>query len=344
MKILLTGANGFVGQALIPKLLQEGHTITALVRSKLKIGNFPDGVEWIEGDLLNPDSLPELSGIDAAYYLVHGLNEESSAFEYFESLAAVNFVNWIRPEAPSVIYLGALGPRHQLLSSHLRSRHLTGAILGASGLGVTEFRASIVLGAGSLSFEMIKALSERFPFRPEMPLLSQACQPISLQDLLDYLAMALNHPHNEHRIYEIGGADVVTYGEMMDAYAEVAMLKRKKLKLPVVETKVLLKMLDYALPEYANAGKKLMQSLEYPTVVNHTEALTSFPEIKPDKIEVAMAQAEKDSTTSYTALWDKDFLKSLLSDKILTQSGLLSPDLIRNLEKMGKLKDILLNK
>ncbi len=344
MKILLTGANGFVGRALLPKLLEEGHEVVALVRSKLKIADFSKGVEWIEGDLLDPESLPVLGKIDAAFYLVHGLNENHSAFEYFESLAAVHFVNWIRPVAAPIIYLGALGPKEDLLSAHLRSRHLTGAILGASGIPVTEFRASIVLGAGSLSFEMIKALSERFPFRPEMSLLSKPCQPISLEDLLHYLVSALDKKHTNHKIYEIGGADVMTYGEMIDSYAKAAKLKRKKLKLPEVESKVLSKLLDYALPEYSHAGKKLMQSLEYPTVVNHTDALKEFPQIKPDKIELAMTKAEKNSETAYTPLWDKDFLKSLLSDKIFTQSGFLSPDLIKNLERMGKLKDILLKK
>lgn len=344
MNILVTGANGFVGKSLIPKLLEEGHKITALVRSKLNVEEFFEGVEWIEGDLLRPETLPELKNIDSAYYLVHGLKENEDAFEYYESMAAVNFVNWVRGEVTSIIYLGALGPHKELLSAHLRSRHLTGSILGASGIPVTEFRASIVLGGGSLSFEMIKALSQRFPFRPEMPLLSQKCQPISLRDLLDYLVSALEAKKEGHQIYEIGGGSAVSYGEIMDAYAEAASLKRKKLKIPEVETKVLLKALDYALPEYAEAGRKLTQSLEYPTVVQHNEALKVFKDIKPDDLKTAMDQAEKESTTTYNSLWDKDFLRSLLSDKILTQSGLLSPDLLRNLEKVAKFKEIFLKK
>jgi len=344
MKILVTGANGFVGQALIERLIESGHEITALVRKKKEHKKHSDKVKYIEGDLLHPEKLIPLKNIDKAYYLVHGLKGEDNLFEYQESIAAVNFVNWIRPTNAGIIYLGGLGPETETLSPHLRSRHLTGAILGSSGLPMIEFRASIILGEGSLSFEIIKAMSERFPFRPEMSLLGQPCQPLALEDLLKYLEEALNLADDGHKIFEIGGPDVLTYGQLIDLYAELAGLKRLKVKVPEVEKKVLMKALDYAIPEHAFIGRKLTESLEHPTVVTNDLAKKTFPEIAPIEARVAMDKARAESKTHYPPLWEKDFLKSLLSDKILTQSGLLSPDLLRNLEKVGKLRDILSRK
>jgi uncharacterized protein YbjT (DUF2867 family) len=346
MKILVTGANGFVGAALIPKLIDAGHKVTALVRSKENISKKKcEGVKWIEGDLLKPESLPKLGQIDHAFYLVHGLKETAADFEYSESIAAVNFINWVRSAAPAITYLGGLAPKDVLLSPHLRSRVLTGAILGSSGLAATEFRASIIVGAGSLSFEMIKALAERLPFRPEFSLLERPCQPLALNDLLEYLMSSLEtNQEAGHRIVEIGGPDVTTYGELIELYSDLSGLKRKKIKLPEVEAKVLMKALDYSIPEHSHVGKKLAESLEHPTVVTDRSAVKLFPEVKPMELRVAMDTARANSTTHYAPLWERDFLKSLLSDKLLTQSGLLSPELLRNLEKVGKLKDILVRK
>ncbi len=342
MKILVTGANGFVGTSLIKDLLEDGHEVTGLVRSLKNVKPFLGEVQWIEGDLLSADKLPKLAECDIAYFLVHGLKEDASSFEYLESRAAVNFINWIRPsKCKKIIYLGGLGPRDIDLSPHLRSRHLTGAILGASGIHTIEFRASIVLGEGSLSFEMVKAMSERFPFRPQFQLLNQSCQPIALNDLLKYLNRALVHKGKGLEIFEIGGPDVASYGELLDLYSELAGLKRKKVKIPEVEVKVLLKVLDYAIPEFSQVGKKLTESLEYPTVVNNHEVMKVFSDIKPLGLRVAMDLARGDSKSHYATLWEKDFLKILLSDKILTQSGLLSPDLMKNLEKVARIKDIL---
>ena len=340
MKVLVTGANGFVGKNLIESLLKKGYHVTALVRS-MELGiTKHDQITWVVGDLHYPETLPPVHDIDKSFYLVHGLKGSEHDFEYEESSAAVNFINWIRPTNSGIIYLGALGTDEEKLSPHLRSRHLTGAILGASGLGLIEFRASIILGEGSLSFEMIKAISERFPFRPQVSLLNQLCQPLALEDLLLYLEDAIKLPDGGHKIFEIGGPETATYGELIDLYCELAGLKRKKLKIPEVEMKVLAKTLDYSLPEYSRPGVKLAESLEHPTVVTNDLAVKVFPDIKTMDLRLAMDKARLCSKTHYAPLWEKSYLRSLLSDKILTQSGVLSPDLLRNLEKIGKLREI----
>lgn len=344
MNILITGANGFVGSALIPELVDEKHHVIALSRDKKKKSKKSDGVKWIEGDLLKPESLPELGKLDKVFYFVHGLKADARDFEYQEAMAAVNFLNWIRPTGAGVVYLGGLGEDDKPLSPHLRSRHLTGAILGSSGLSVIEFRASIILGAGSLSFEMIKALAERIPFRPDLTLLDKPCQPLALADLLKYLIGSLALSPEGHEIIEIGGPEITSYGNLLDLYAELSNLRRKKVKVPEVEAKVLMKALDYAVPEYAQAGKKLTESLMHPTVVTTKNASTFFPDIKPMDLRVSMDLACSNSKTQYPSLWEKDFLKGLLSDKILTQSGLLSPELLRNLERVGKFKDLFMRK
>jgi uncharacterized protein YbjT (DUF2867 family) len=343
MNILVAGANGFVGKSLIRELLEAGHTVTALVRH-LDHSSKEKNIKWIQGDLLDFSTLPKLKAFDKAYYLVHGLKSESDKFEFDEAMAAVNFIKWIRPTNADLIYLGGLGPDTGKESPHLRSRHLTGAILGISGLNVTEFRASIIIGEGSLSFEMIKAMAERFPFLPDMKLLSEPCQPLALQDLMKYLLGALETPPVGHDIVEIGGPDVTTYGELLEMYSELAGLKRKKVKLPEVETKVLSKAMDYAIPEHSQIGRKLIESLSYPTVVKDHHAKKLFPTVTPMELRAAMDLARSKSETKYPPIWEKDFLRTLLSDKILTQSGFLSPDLLRNLEKVGKIKEMLTRK
>lgn len=341
LKILVTGANGFIGKNIIERLVHDGHDVFALVRNH---GDVPAGVTMLQGDLLKPETLPAITHFDRVFYLVHGLKSDRKGFEYSEAMMAVNFINWIRPTGASITYLGGLGEEHKMLSPHLRSRHLTGAILGSSGLPVIEFRASIVVGEGSLSFEMIKAIVERLPVIPEMKLLTEPCQPIALPDMMNYLEASMHLSVSGHHVYEIGGPDIVTYGELLDMYAEIKGLRRLHVKVPDVETKVILKALDYSIPEYKEAGKKLAESLIYPTVVKSLAAREAFPEIEPMDVKQAMNLAVKNSKTVYAPLWEKDFLKELLSDKVLTQSGLLSPQLLKNLERAGKIKDMFLRK
>lgn len=329
MKILIAGATGFVGRYLIEELLNDDHEIIALCRSLNKIKNHDPRIHWVEGDLLYKETLPEIEKVEKAFYLVHGLGGTEKNFEHEESLAAVNFLNWIRPSKAEIIYLGALGKERGASSPHLRSRHLTGAILGASGLGVLEFRASIILGSESLSFEMIKGIATRVPFIPELSLLAEPCEPLSLKDLLSYLKSGLDKKIKGHRIVEIGAGERTTYGELLELYLKVNGETKAKKKVPDFDPLIVKQLLEYLLPEHSGEGKKLVESLKYPTTADHTEANKLFPEIKPVPLEEAMKEASQNSHSSYSQIWDKEFIKEILSDKVLKQ-GLKAATDIRN--------------
>lgn len=336
MKILVTGANGFVGAHLIDRLKASGHEIYALVRKDhLKI----KGVHWLTGDLLNPATLPELPKIEKAFYLVHGLKEEKGSFEYAEAMAAVNFIHWVRESTPDLIYLGGIIPDDEKLSPHLRSRKLCGAILGASGMNLIEFRASVVLGEGSLSFEMIKALSERFPVIPDIPLLSQPSQPIALTDLMDYLEESLTKDLKGHTVIDIGGEGKKSYGELLELYSTIKGLKRRKIKIPQLDLRILMKALDFSIPEHALVGSKLTESLEHATVVTSDKAQKLFPNIEPMSLDKAMRVAIEKSHTNYPPIWEKDFLKLLLSEKVI-QESLLPEGIVNKLDRLSQFKDL----
>ena len=328
MNILVTGANGFVGQHLVQKLSEDGHQVFALVRDLSKKKSL-DGVEWIEGDLLKP--LPSLKNkikkIDCAYYLVHGLESDKKNFEYFEALMATHFIQWVKPFKPLVVYLGALGPRLERLSPHLRSRHLTGEILGISGLAVLELRASIILGAGSLSFEMIKALAERLPFLPQMPRLENPCSPLSQKDLIHYLLLALKLQIQGHKIIEIG-SQTSSYGDLLKVYGQQVGTKKVSLPLPDLDERVLASMLDMIVPEYSQIGKKLMESLIHPTIVEDHSADLFFPDFRPLGPEESMRTAILESSTYYAPIWKKDFYDILFS-KTFENDGVV----LRNIYK-----------
>lgn len=317
-KILIAGANGFVGKNLISALLSdEGVGIHALVRSEAKGRGLPAGIALAIGDLLDEKSLQNIGELDVAYYLVHGLKEGEADFEYQESKAAVNFAAWMkRSGCKKIIYLGALGPESDE-SPHLRSRHLVGKILALSGIPVLEFRASIVIGAGSTSFEMIKALSERLPFSPDFTKIENLCQPIALSDLILYLKAALDWNESEYRVLEIGGQDQISYSGLMKLYLKNTGRSKKSLKVPPVDDRVFKKLLDLVIPEMADVGKKLYDSLIHETTVKNRSALSAFPKIEPMGCVPAMTKAIQESTSSYPHLWEKEMVKFLLKEKLV---------------------------
>jgi len=320
MKILVTGANGFVGSNLVQKLLESQHDVSVLVRNHW---NGEGEVNVITGDLLKPQSLQSINeSYDVAYYLVHGLSEKQEDFEFLESSCAVNFLHWIGDRCKKIIYLGGIAPHDDVLSPHLRSRKLTGEILGVGKIPVLEFRASIILGKGSVSYEMIKAISERFPFRPKWRILNQICQPLSLADLLAYLEEAMLLDIKDHKIIEIAGPNAISYGELLDLFSKTAGLDRIQLPVPDLDNKTIGIILNHAIPELSEVGSKLAASLDHSTEQTDFTAEKLFPTIKPQEIQEVLRKLEDEIDYRYTMIWDKEFLKEVLGDKISFLKGL----------------------
>ena len=258
---------------------------------------------------------------DVAFYLVHGLMSDEEDFEWVEAREATNFAAAAtKSKLKKTIFLGGLGPENA--SAHLRSRHLVGDILGLSAASCIEFRASIILGANSTSFEMIKAIHQRLPVRPYAPWLETLCQPLALKDLIDYLTAALEVQVVGHHIVEIGAQQVIPYGELLDLYAKNEGQNRPKFLLPKMDQRLLLPVLDLVIPEYPEVGKKLFMSLGFPTVVTDRSAEELFPEITPMSVDEAMKVAYQESKTDYPAVWEGDFWKDLKDHTLLqTRNG-----------------------
>jgi uncharacterized protein YbjT (DUF2867 family) len=235
--ILVTGATGYVGGKMVPRLLEKGYRVRVLVREteKLRAKSWKNEVEVFEGDVLEPSTLePALSGVEFAYYLVHSITS-GEHFAERDLAAARNFGDAARRAGiKRVIYLGGLGDPETNLSKHLRSRQETADMLRRSGICLTEFRAAIIVGAGCISFEMIRYLTERIPVMICPRWVKSRVQPIAVDDVIDYLVASLQNRDSAGQIVEIGGKDILTYGDMMKLYARVRGLRRWLINVPVL--------------------------------------------------------------------------------------------------------------
>ena len=296
--ILLTGATGYVGGRLLPSLEETGHRVRCLARRPAHLaGRVGPGTEIVEGDCLRPESLPPaMEGIDTAYYLVHSMGGAGDFAEQDRAAAAAFGRAAREAGVRRIVYLGGLGDRAAGLSPHLASRQETGDLLRASGVPVIELRASIVLGSGSLSFEMIRALVERLPVLLCPRWVKAEAQPIAIEDLVAYLVGALDLPA-EPRVFEIGGADRVSYAGIMKEYARQKGLRRLFLFVPLLTPRLSSLWLGLTTPLYARVGRKLIESVRNATVVTDDAALRAFP-VRPmglaEAIERAMRNEERD--------------------------------------------------
>ncbi len=290
--ILLTGATGYIGGRLLSLLEQRGVRLRCLARHPEYLrSKVAETTELVEANVLDPQSLPAaFAGVDTAYYLVHSMGS-AEGFEREDRLAAMNFSAAARNAGVRrIIYLGALGNAKQGLSKHLRSRQETGELLRESSVQVIEFRASIIIGSGSISFELIRALVERLPVMVCPKWVATPAQPIAIEDVLDYMVAALDLNDRESRIFEIGGPDQVCYGDIMREYARQRGLRRAMIPVPVLTPYLSSLWLGLVTPVYARIGRKLVEGLRNPTVVEDASALRAFA-VRPRGLRDAIARA-----------------------------------------------------
>jgi len=289
--ILLTGATGYVGGRLLKALEARGHRLRCLARRPDFLRpHVAESTEVVKGDLLDSASLePAVAGVDSAYYLVHSMGS-TGAFEEEDRRAAKLFADSAREAGVRrIIYLGGLG-KGEKLSRHLASRQEVGRILRESGVPTIEFRASIIIGSGSLSFEMIRALVDRLPVMTTPRWVRISAQPIAIEDIVAYLTAALDVEVDGSAVFEIGGAERVSYGDIMLEYARQRGLRRLMIPVPVLSPRLSSLWLGLVTPVYARVGRKLIDSITHETVVEDDLALRLF-DIRPRGMRAAIERA-----------------------------------------------------
>ncbi len=327
--ILVTGATGYIGSRLVSRLLEAGYRVRCLVRdvSRLQGRAWCGDVQLVEGDVLKLDSLVgAMQGISVAYYFVHSL-AAGADFSARDLEAAQNFGSAAKSQGVSrIIYLGGLGDASTDLSMHLRSRQHTGDALRNSGVPVTEFRAGVIVGSGSISFEMVRYLAERVPLMICPHWVFTRIQPIAIRNVLDYLVEALRQPKSIGQIIEIGGADIITYGEMLTFYAQLRGLHRWLIPVPLLTPKLSSYWVHFVTPIPAVIARPLIEGLKNEVIVRDNRAKELFPSITPmdyrSAVKLALAKLEGNS------------VESAWSDALSTSQGDLHPVRLSNQEGM----------
>lgn len=282
--ILVTGASGYIASRLIPRLLEKGYRVRAFARRPDQLGTraWAKDVEFAGGDVTDRASLARaLAGVDTAYYLIHSM-AGGRGYIRIETEAAQNFAS-LAEEAglQHLIYLGGLADPHaRKLAPHMRSRIETGHILRQRKVPVTEFRAGVIVGPGSISFEMIRFLTECFPILPGPAWLKNRVQPISARNVIDYLVAALDHPEARGGIYELGGPDVMLYADTMLRYAGLRGLKRRLVTLPIIPIRIMAALVGWLTPVPAVIAAPLIGGLQSDSIVLDDAALRLFPELE----------------------------------------------------------------
>ena len=295
--ILVTGATGYIGGRLVPRLIQDGHHVRVLVRSRAYAvsRSWSSQVEIAVGDVFNaPDLSKALRGVDVAYYLIHSMSKGAS-FGDLDASAARAFGHTARQAGVSrIIYLGGLGEPSADLSQHLRSRHQTGQALREGGVPVTEFRAAVIVGSGSISFEMIRYLVERLPVMVCPRWIYSRIQPIAVDDVLDYLVASLIVQESAGQIVEIGGRDETTYRGLILGYATARGLRRLLFPVPVLTPRLSSYWVHWITPIPARITVALVEGLRNDVVVTDHLARALFPGIEPQDYASAIDRVIQD--------------------------------------------------
>jgi uncharacterized protein YbjT (DUF2867 family) len=316
--ILLTGATGYIGGRLVPRLLEAGHRVRCLVRDPLRAQGKPwaGQVEIVEGDVSQPATLAAaMQGVDAAYYLIHSLTRPGRDFVAEDVGAATNFAKAAREAGVGrIIFLGQLGQpiKGEGESPYLQARHLAGDALRESGVPVTEFQAAVVVGSGSITFEMIRYLTERWPFLV-CPLWAYTLgQPIGIRDVLSYLMAALETPASAGRIVQIGGPETLTYAEMLLGYAVERGLARWMIPLPLMTPALSATWTRMITPISQEVARPLIELMRANAVITDPGAAELFPEIRPMPYHRAVRLAtERTDTRHVETSWSDALVTSM---------------------------------
>ena len=327
MKILLTGANGYIGLRLLPALIEAGHQVVGLVRDRER---FPcdqfepflanEKLTLIKGDVLKPDSLPDPpAGLDAAYYLLHSMGA-GHGFEEREAACARNFLDWLPPgNCRRILYLGGLVPSGDL-SHHLASREKVNDLLRGGEIPVTTLRASIIVGSGSASFEMIRDLVEKLPFMITPKWTLTRCQPIAIRNVITYLTGCLDNPETNGQELDIGGPEILTYQDLLRRFAAARGLKRVFISVPLITPRLSAHWLHFVTSTTLPIAKSLIESLRNETICQDNRIRGMIPQFLityDDAIGRAFARIAQNRVPS-------SWIDSLAS-------GNLSPDFLRSI-------------
>lgn len=320
MKILLTGANGYIGVRLLPVLVEEGHEVVAIVRSASRLSlpkHLYGKITIVEGDLLKPESLDVIPhDIDVAYYLVHSMGTQSSGFSELEKECAENFNQAIqRTNAKQIIYLSGLSQGEEL-SEHMSSRHRVEDILRSSTIPVTILRAGIIIGSGSASFEIIRDLVEKLPVMIAPRWVYSRCQPIAIADVIFYLQSVMGLAETYGQTFEIGGPDKLTYREMLLDFAKIRGLKRFILPVPVLTPYLSSLWLFFITSTNFSIAKALVKSLKSDAVCKEERIKELIPH-KCYDYETAIRRAfVKIEQNAVVSSWKDAMIRSKLQPEL----------------------------
>ena len=321
MLTLVVGASGYIGGRLVPLLQARGHDLVLMSRDARPLAARFPGTKVVAADLLDPSTLPPaLERIEVAYYLAHSMGAGERGFAERDRQAARNFAQAARRAGVSrIVYLGGLGDDAADLSHHLASRHETGAELAAHGVPVTEFRAAVIIGSGSASFEILRHLTERLPIMITPRWVGTRCQPIGIGDVLDYLVGALDHP-DITGVVEIGGPDVLSYGDMMRAYARLRGLRRMMIPVPVLTPRLSSYWVNLVSPVPAGIARPLIEGLRNEVVVRDPGPASAFGLHPMPYVEALQRAIDRTDRHDIESTWfdalaapDKASLSSLAS-------------------------------
>jgi uncharacterized protein YbjT (DUF2867 family) len=306
--VLVTGATGYIASRLIPRLLEAGYRVRCLARDPRRLSgrSWFHYVEVVQGDVTVPSTLAHaLDGVHTAYYLIHNMSHghgyttlELDSARAFASAAA-------EADVQHIIYLGGLADPEQHIAPHMRSRIETGRVLREGEVPVTEFRAGVIAGSGSISFEMIRFTTELFPIVPGPTWMKNRSQPIAMQNVIDYLFAALTNSNGQGGIFEIGGPDITTYGDLMLRYARLRGLKRSMFLLPGIPLWFMAFGVGLMTPVPYPIAYALIGGLSADSIVKHPQALTVFPEVTLIDFNSAARDAlEKTNPAHIERVWD----------------------------------------